>query len=574
MNTVPSGRAPSLRTWSPVLRAGGVMALIAALPIIAFLLFSGTGQPPGPAVAYAIVILTIVAVGVGLFLLRRAVLVPLEKVSEVMAASTSGDGDLSHDIPPQGNGLLSSIIRNYNNLTAKLRKAIDTIRCQTVRIASESVRLKQYVVEAAAGAEKQEALARDISVSCAAVTDTTVNVADRAASLNSVAEGRLEEARHSQEELNVLVDSIATINQRQQTFRTTVEALSKHSHEINQITQLIQDISDQTNLLALNAAIEAARAGEQGRGFAVVADEVRKLAERTKTAATTITGSTHAMTDLADNTLQVTLQVSADTENARVAVERASQSFNGMVDNFSATTDELHNISSAMHELESANREILGRSEEINALSQSLGQRMRESLESSGKLSAATEDILSSGAKFKLGSGNFEKILGMCWSYRDQCQDIFKRVAAKGVDVFDQNYRPIPNTNPQKYETAYDKHVEKELQDLYEEMLGTIPSAFSLIAVDINGYSPTHCRKFSIDTGNYEQDFTYSRHKRMFNDPVGLRAARNTERFLAQSYYHPGTGRILTDISCPMYINGRHWGSLRINVDPTVLLDS
>ncbi len=574
MNKVPSGRASSLQTWSPIVRAAGVMALIAALPILVFLLFSGTSKPPGAAVAYAIVILTVVAVGVGLFLLRRTVLLPLEKVSEVMAASTSGDGDLSHDIAPHGSGLISSIIKNYNGLTHRLRKAIDTIRSQTIRIASESVFLKQNVVEAAAGAEKQEALARDISVSCAAVTDTTVNVAERAAALNAIAQNRLDEARHSQEELNALVTSIATINQRQRSFRTTVESLSKHSHEINQITQLIQDISDQTNLLALNAAIEAARAGEQGRGFAVVADEVRKLAERTKTAATTITDSTHAMTELADNTLEVTLQVSTDTENARVAVERASLSFNGMVDNFSATTDELHNISSAMHELETANREILGRSEEINALSQSLGERMRESSKSAGNLTVSTEDILASGAKFKLGSGSFEKILGMCWSYRDSCRALLQRHADRGVDIFDQNYRPIPNTNPQKYETAYDKQVEGELQDLYEEMLSKIPGALSVLAVDTNGYGPTHCRKYSIHTGDPEKDFVNSRHKRIINDPVGIRAARNTEPFVAQTYFHPAAKTVFTDISSPIFINGRHWGCMRINIDPKVLLDN
>jgi methyl-accepting chemotaxis protein len=81
--------------------------------------------------------------------------------------------------------------------------------------------------------------------------------------VNDAAAQRLDDARLTEAELNSLVKNIATINDRQQSFRLTVESLLKHSHDINQIIQLIQDISDQTNLLALNAAIEAARAGDR-----------------------------------------------------------------------------------------------------------------------------------------------------------------------------------------------------------------------------------------------------------------------------------------------------------------------
>ncbi|MGE5385446.1 MAG: methyl-accepting chemotaxis protein, partial [Betaproteobacteria bacterium] len=478
---------------------------------------------------------------------------------------------LAQNLELSNNSVLGLIGRNYNAFLGKLREMLDIIRRQAVRIAVEAVRVKDHLSNAAAGTEKQEALARDISVSCAAVTDTAVNVSSRAAALNAVAQNRLDDARHSQEELNTLVDSIATINQRQQTFRTTVESLSKHSHEINQITQLIQDISDQTNLLALNAAIEAARAGEQGRGFAVVADEVRKLAERAKAAATTITGSTLAMTDLADNTLEVTRQVSADTENARVAVERASQSFNGMVDNFSATTDELHGISSAMLQLEASSREILGRAQEIDSLSHDLGEKMRHSLESAAKLNTATEDILGSGAKFRLGTGKFERAVDHCWSCRDRIQAVLQQQADRGVNIFDQAYRQIPDITPPKYETAYDKLVEKEFQDISEAGLDAQIGVASMIAVDTNGYSPAHLRKFSVQTGDPAKDILNSRHKRIFNDPVGLRSARNTEPFIAQTYFAPAISTVLTDIASPIFINGRHWGNLRVTINPEQL---
>ena len=298
---------------------------------------------------------------------------------------------------------------------------------------------------------------------------------------------------------------------------------------------------------------------------------MRKLAEHTKTAASTITDSTREMTSLADSTLEVTRQVSSDTENARISVERASTSFTGLVEDFNATTDELHSIASAMNELEASNRGILDRAKEIDELSSTSGERMRVSLDSANALNVSTEDILASGSRFKLGTGKFESILGQCHAYRDKVQETLKRHADRGVNIFDQNYRQIPGMIPEKFETAYDKLVENELQDIYEEILNNLPGAVSLIAVDTKGYAPTHCRRFSIQTGNPEKDLAFSRHKRIFKDPVGIRSAQNKDPFIAQTYSQAGTGRILTEIGTPIVVNGKHWGGLRINVEPKVL---
>ncbi len=563
MNQNASGLTPFLAFTE------GLCALLAALPAVLFVLFSGSSAP-GWGLLLLSLACTLIATFAGTLLLRNRLLKPLRDIAAVVEKASSGQGDLSQNLPDGHDSEIGQISRNYNAFLAKLRDALDLIRRQAIHIASEAVMVKIHLTTAATTTEKQETLAHKISVSCAAVTDTASGVSKRASSLNQVAQERLDDAKHSQAELLTLVSSIAAINERQQAFRLTVESLSKHAHEIDQITLLIKEVSDQTNLLALNAAIEAARAGEQGRGFAVVADEVRKLAERTKNATNTISESTQVMTNLADDTLQVTLQVSSDTENARVSVERASSSFDGMVQNFSATTEELHGISKAMTDLETASQEILGHAQEIDGLSRNLGETMRTSLTSSGQLSTSTEEILASGARFKLGTGKFEAALERCWSMRDRIQAVLKSHADRGVDIFDQNYRQIPGITPPKYETAYDKLVEKEIQDILES--GTEGGQFiSMLAVDVNGYGPIHLRKFSIQTGDPEKDLACSRHKRIFNDPVGLRAARNTEPFIAQTYLAPAIGKALTEVASPIYVNGRHWGALRVNIIPETI---
>jgi len=302
----------------------------------------------------------------------------------------------------------------------------------------------------------------------------------------------------------------------------------------------------------------------------VVADEVRKLAERAKTAATAITTSISEMTTQADNTLAVTLEVSAETETAWAAVERAGGSFASMVDNFRNTTEELGNIAGAMQLLQESNRGILGSAEEIDSLSGALGGKMRQSVETSVQLNASTESILGPASRFRLGLGLYERLLKHAWEHRDRVHGVLERVQAQGVDIFDQNYRQIPNITPPKYETAYDKLVDQAIQEIAESGVNQSLGVVSMLAVDSNGYAPTHLKKYSVQTGDPEKDRVGSRHKRIFADPVGLRAARNTEPSVTQTYLTPETGVILTDISSPIFIKGRHWGNLRMTVDPTV----
>lgn len=134
-------------------------------------------------------------------------------------------------------------------------------------------------------------------------------------------------------------------------------------------------------------------------------------------------------------------------------------------------------------------------------------------------------------------------------------------IAAKELtldQVFDTNYREIPNSNPKRYHTAYDDWTDKNIRKITEEYLKD-PAVVFAIPVDKNGYLPTHNLNFS------NGDFTdaANRTKRIFDDPTGIKAARNTEPYVQQEYKRD-TGEIMWDVSAPIYIQGKHWGGFRI----------
>jgi methyl-accepting chemotaxis protein len=201
-----------------------------------------------------------------------------------------------------------------------------------------------------------------------------------------------------------------------------------------------------------------------------------------------------------------------------------------------------------------------------------ISQRMKESRDSSEHLNQSTEKVQELVSRFRVGKGNFDFNMGKVRDYRDQMTQAIEALAERGVQVFDQQYRPIPNTTPQKFKTAYDDEFARQLQPLYDRLVEETQGGAFALCVDVNGYGPTHNSKFSRPlTGRAETDVLASRDKRIFNDVTGLRAARSTQPFLLQTYMRD-TGEVLNDLSMPIYVRGRHWGALRVGFDPHGLM--
>jgi len=161
-----------------------------------------------------------------------------------------------------------------------------------------------------------------------------------------------------------------------------------------------------------------------------------------------------------------------------------------------------------------------------------------------------------------------ETILAYAKRCRDDVTGKMQGLIASGqlkkVQLFDTFYIPIANTDPQKYTTQYDKYLDDTIRDILDACLAKDEQMIFVVAVDRNGYLPTHNTKYSQPlTGNAGVDVSRNRTKRIFNDRTGLAAAKNTEPYLLQRYSRD-TGEQMVDLSVPIYIEGDHWGALRI----------
>ena len=132
------------------------------------------------------------------------------------------------------------------------------------------------------------------------------------------------------------------------------------------------------------------------------------------------------------------------------------------------------------------------------------------------------------------------------------------------AQLFDTLYIPVPGSDPQKYRTQYDTLSDGVIRPILDKYLALDKNLVFVVAVDRNGYLPSHNSKYSQPlTGDGDHDTKWNRTKRLFNDRTGLAAARNKEPFLLQRYSRD-TGETMSDMSVPIIVQGRHWGALRI----------
>ncbi len=255
-------------------------------------------------------------------LIARSIVRPLQEAVHAMANIASGESDLTRSLDTHGQDEVTQLSRHFNTFTAKLRQVVSQLQVCANALAQSSAELGNNASQAHDRSQQQS---QQMELVATAINEVTYGVQDVAKNAEHAAsEMRDAQTQAEQGQVNIdgslqQIDALSgTISQAVEVIRT----LSTESTQIGGVLEVIRSIAEQTNLLALNAAIEAARAGEQGRGFAVVADEVRLLAQRTQKS----TAEIQNMIERLQGHSEAAVKVISDSHQAsQLTIEQAGQ---------------------------------------------------------------------------------------------------------------------------------------------------------------------------------------------------------------------------------------------------------
>ncbi len=467
--------------------------------------------------------------------------------------------------------VFSTLENAFTNLITQFRKLILTARSISIKIAIDTARLHRNAQAISSDTEKQQQEVEHAAVATDSVANLSASLAADADKMAANAVRNLSVAEQARIEVADMQQRIAQITDQIANFSTILEDLTHRAQIVDQLGKLIRGIANQTNLLALNAAIEAARAGEQGRGFAVVADEVRKLADSTGTATQEIEAQSTAMIALAGTTKTQNQSIRANVEASNEAAIRTSAQFAGFVTDFQHLRDTISSVTQAIANLDAANQEVAGRILSIKTSSAHTNKAIGEMSKDIQELCNNTEQVQEALSNFRTGESIFDELYAATHKLSSRVSEILISAEKSGQQIWDRNYHQIAHSNPPRYHTSYDETIDRSLQSIFDETLTQLPGCVYALAVDDHGYAPAHNSKFSHPpTGNPVTDLAGCRHKRIFDDPVGRKLAKNTRPSLLQTYARD-TGEVINDFSVPVIINGRHWGAVRIGFDSTQL---
>ena len=320
----------------------------------------------------------------------------------VSAADRVAGGDLTVQVAVSSHDEIGQICQSINNIVGHFREVISMVVQNSQQVAAASLQLSSAAEEMASGASRVAEQAGAVATASEQLAATSNDIA---LNCNAAATGSQRANATAVEGAGVVKETVQGMNGIAENVResaATIGNLGSTSEQIGAIISTINDIADQTNLLALNAAIEAARAGEQGRGFAVVADEVRALAERTSSATREIGAIIKSVQQDTNSAMKVMEAGVSRVEAGTVGAAKSGTALEEILEQISAVTMQVNQIATAAEEQTATTDEISNNIRSINDTVQGTARSAQESASSAQQLSILAEEQQRLVGQFKL----------------------------------------------------------------------------------------------------------------------------------------------------------------------------
>lgn len=371
----------------------GALSLLGVVVALALTTTAGDWKPAAIVAALSAAALMVLATLLGSFCARRAELV-------VHGLGALAKGDTTHRVAIAGKDEFAWMSYEYSNVRKSFAAMIKEIGASADQLTAAAEQLSAITRQASQAMASQSDETSQVVTAMDRMASTVHAVADSTAEASREAGRANDEARSGRTVAGASVKSIENLAQDVEQSADVISRLKADSEAIGTVMEVIKSIADQTNLLALNAAIEAARAGEQGRGFAVVADEVRKLAGRTQESTQEIQGVVTRLQAGAGATVSA---MEKGRQSARVGVEQAAHAGQSL-ERIATVVDRITQLNA---QIATSAEEQTARTDEVNLNISRIGALAGETLDGSRRAASASEELVRLAAQLKTLIGRF-----------------------------------------------------------------------------------------------------------------------------------------------------------------------
>jgi len=365
--------------------------------ITLFWLYQSLSEQQSTELFWLLTLVIVMGFGFTLSYMRFLIVRPITAMCDTLIKINQQDANLAAKLPHFSYDEFRDLSTQYNTFTTHLGELLNTTYSSAEASANSNKAVTESMKNTDNSSEQQIHLSHSIINASMQITQSLQNIVINTDSVHNVNNEHLNFVKLSAKELSALVEQVKLITNMLGSFSSTVAGLKENSENIRSILKMVEEFSDQTNLLALNAAIEAARAGEAGRGFAVVADEVRTLSIKVSGATRQISDFITQMNELVNETNKESEQLITHSNSAQSAISATSDGFSKMLNEFEQNQQQLKQIASAVHLLEQTQTQTHQSVEQIVELGEQAKQLIDTAVadsENSQQLSLQTQQQL------------------------------------------------------------------------------------------------------------------------------------------------------------------------------------